>query len=223
MSSLEIHPRSIWTCLAFFSVYFDSRAYHGLWNWAMNWNFPFLFVPFVLQFDVERRDTDTRIDICCATKPGLLLSTVNTLEVLGLDLQQCVISCFNDFSMQASCSEVYVIDSIWSCLMLFCSNQSPISSNFWRYIISPLFLTGKRSKSTVELRRHKTSVVQKCWIWRKMPLDREAAKRKTRKKEKRRNGKWGLDFPLFSYLVLDWIGLEDQFLFSSTLSGLIMC
>ncbi|XP_010027998.2 transcription factor bHLH61 [Eucalyptus grandis] len=58
------------------------------------------------KFDVERKETDTRIDICCATKPGLLLSTVNTLEYLGLELQQCVISCFNDFSMQASCSEV---------------------------------------------------------------------------------------------------------------------
>ncbi|KAG8481232.1 hypothetical protein CXB51_025997 [Gossypium anomalum] len=54
------------------------------------------------KFDVERRDTDTRIDICCATKPGLLLSTVSTLEALGLEIQYC----FNDFSMQASCSEV---------------------------------------------------------------------------------------------------------------------
>ncbi|KAG5064350.1 hypothetical protein JHK85_005533 [Glycine max] len=49
---------------------------------------------------------DTRISICCATKPGLLLSTVNTLEALGLEIHQCVISSFNDFSMQASCSEV---------------------------------------------------------------------------------------------------------------------
>ncbi|ONI02609.1 hypothetical protein PRUPE_6G210200 [Prunus persica] len=57
------------------------------------------------KFDVERRDMDTRIDICCAAKPGLLLSTVNTIEALGLEIQQCVISCFNDFSMQASCSE----------------------------------------------------------------------------------------------------------------------
>lgn len=60
----------------------------------------------LLQFDVERGDLDTRIDICCATKPGLLLSTVNTLEALGLEIQQCVISCFSDFSMQATCSEV---------------------------------------------------------------------------------------------------------------------
>lgn len=59
-----------------------------------------------LQFEVERRDQDTRINICCATKPGLLLSTVNTLEALGLEIQQCVISGFNDFTMQASCSEV---------------------------------------------------------------------------------------------------------------------
>nr|KJB18150.1 hypothetical protein B456_003G035900 [Gossypium raimondii] len=62
-------------------------------------------VPKISKFDVERRETDTRIDIQCATKPGLLLSTVNTLEALGLEIQECVISCFNDFSMQASCSE----------------------------------------------------------------------------------------------------------------------
>lgn len=57
------------------------------------------------KFDVERRDSDTRIEICCTAKPGLLLSTVNTLEALGLEIQQCVVSCFNDFGMQASCSE----------------------------------------------------------------------------------------------------------------------
>ncbi|RWR77887.1 transcription factor bHLH93 [Cinnamomum micranthum f. kanehirae] len=57
------------------------------------------------KFDVERRNTDTRLEICCAAKPGLLLSTVTTLEALGLEIQQCVISCFNDFGMQASCSE----------------------------------------------------------------------------------------------------------------------
>ncbi|XP_022940461.1 transcription factor bHLH93-like isoform X1 [Cucurbita moschata] len=57
------------------------------------------------KFNVERREGDTRIEICCAAKPGLLLSTVHTLEALGLDIQQCVISCFNDFAIQASCSE----------------------------------------------------------------------------------------------------------------------
>ncbi|KAF7829247.1 transcription factor bHLH93-like isoform X1 [Senna tora] len=58
------------------------------------------------KFDVEKREQDTKISICCATRTGLLLSTVNTLEALGLEIQQCVISSFNDFSMQASCSEV---------------------------------------------------------------------------------------------------------------------
>ncbi|URE14373.1 hypothetical protein MUK42_31062 [Musa troglodytarum] len=58
------------------------------------------------KFDVERRDSDTRIEICCAAKPGLLLSTVNTLEAMGLEIQQCVVSCFSDFGLQASCSEV---------------------------------------------------------------------------------------------------------------------
>lgn len=50
-------------------------------------------------------DNDTWIKISCAPKPGLLLSTVGTLEALGLDIQQCVISYFNDFSVQALCFE----------------------------------------------------------------------------------------------------------------------
>uniref|UniRef100_A0A7N0T4S3 BHLH domain-containing protein n=1 Tax=Kalanchoe fedtschenkoi TaxID=63787 RepID=A0A7N0T4S3_KALFE len=58
------------------------------------------------KFDVKMGEKDTRIDICCSTRPGLLISTVNTLETLGLEIQQCVISCFNDFSMQAACSQV---------------------------------------------------------------------------------------------------------------------
>lgn len=70
----------------------------------------------LVQFDVERKEGgDTRVEIYCAAKPGLLLSTVSTLDTLGLDIQQCVISCFNDFGMHASCSEVLVhpfIDSL---------------------------------------------------------------------------------------------------------------
>ncbi|CAA2997340.1 transcription factor bHLH93-like [Olea europaea subsp. europaea] len=58
------------------------------------------------KFGVERRnDADTRIEIFCAGKPGLLLSTLSTLEALGLHIQHCVISCFNEFAMQASCLE----------------------------------------------------------------------------------------------------------------------
>ncbi|KAJ0234325.1 Transcription factor bHLH93 [Hirschfeldia incana] len=58
------------------------------------------------KFEVDQRDHDTRVEICCSPKPGLLLSTVNTLETLGLEIEQCVISCFSDFSLHASCSEV---------------------------------------------------------------------------------------------------------------------
>nr|AKN09558.1 basic helix-loop-helix transcription factor [Salvia miltiorrhiza] len=57
------------------------------------------------KFQVERGNPDTRIEICCGGKPGLLLSTVTTLEALGVEIQHCVISCFNDFALQASCSE----------------------------------------------------------------------------------------------------------------------
>ncbi|XP_071712058.1 transcription factor bHLH93-like [Rutidosis leptorrhynchoides] len=67
------------------------------------------------KFQVERRNTDTRVGICCSPKPSLLLSTVNTFEALGLDIQQCVISCFNDFSLQASCSQGQEHRSTISC------------------------------------------------------------------------------------------------------------
>ncbi|CAH9121738.1 unnamed protein product [Cuscuta epithymum] len=57
--------------------------------------------------DVESKESscDTRVEISCSAKPGLLLSTVTTLEALGLEIQQCVVSCFNDFAMRASCTE----------------------------------------------------------------------------------------------------------------------
>nr|XP_043617190.1 transcription factor bHLH93-like [Erigeron canadensis] len=67
------------------------------------------------KFQVERGDTDTRIKICCSAKPGLLLSNVNTFDALGLDIQECVISCFNDFSLQACCSEAQDHRSMISC------------------------------------------------------------------------------------------------------------
>lgn len=38
----------------------------------------------------------------------MVLSTLNTMESLGLDIQQCVVSCFNDFTLEASCSEVWI-------------------------------------------------------------------------------------------------------------------
>ncbi|KAL8492216.1 hypothetical protein ACS0TY_023740 [Phlomoides rotata] len=60
------------------------------------------------KFEVERRNEDTRMEIRCVGKPGLLLSTVTTLEALGLDIQHCVLTSFNDFALQASCSEVVI-------------------------------------------------------------------------------------------------------------------
>ena len=69
------------------------------------------------KFEVERKEggaagEDTRVEIYCAAKPGLLLSTASTLDALGLDIQQCVVSCFSDFAMHASCSEVHFRPSI---------------------------------------------------------------------------------------------------------------
>ncbi|XP_037408946.1 transcription factor bHLH61-like [Triticum dicoccoides] len=48
---------------------------------------------------------DTKIKICCSTNPGALIATVTALDVLGLEIEQCVVSCFSDFAMQASCSQ----------------------------------------------------------------------------------------------------------------------
>ncbi|KAL8226317.1 hypothetical protein R6Q57_016149 [Mikania cordata] len=57
------------------------------------------------KFEVERRNTETVVWVSCNGKPELLMSTVSTLEALGLQIHRCVISCFNDFTMHASCSE----------------------------------------------------------------------------------------------------------------------
>ncbi|XP_047317703.1 transcription factor ICE1-like isoform X2 [Impatiens glandulifera] len=51
---------------------------------------------------VEVRASEGRavnIHMLCRRKPGLLLSTMRTLDILGLDVQQAVISCFNGFAM----------------------------------------------------------------------------------------------------------------------------
>lgn len=74
---------------------------------------------------MDRREEDTKVEVCCGAKPGLLLSTVSTLEALGLEIQQCVISCFSDFAMQASCSEVIKILCICCHFLL---NTPPVNS-----------------------------------------------------------------------------------------------
>ncbi|KAM3262089.1 hypothetical protein ACQJBY_052647 [Aegilops geniculata] len=59
------------------------------------------------KFVVEKQGNggNTRIEICCTTSPGVLISTVSALDVLGLEIEQCAVSCFGDFAMQASCSQ----------------------------------------------------------------------------------------------------------------------
>lgn len=60
-----------------------------------------------MQFDVERRENgSTRVEIACAANPGLLPSMLSVLEVLGMEIEQCVVSCFGDFAMRASCLQV---------------------------------------------------------------------------------------------------------------------
>ncbi|MFS8016861.1 putative transcription factor bHLH family [Helianthus anomalus] len=76
-----------------------------------------------------RRNTETHVQICCSTKPGLLLSTVNALEVLGLEIQNCVMSSFGDFTFQASCSEVHFL--FFSFLLVFGFLQTIIHTQYY--------------------------------------------------------------------------------------------
>ncbi|XVF11429.1 hypothetical protein REPUB_Repub08aG0026700 [Reevesia pubescens] len=46
-----------------------------------------------------REGKAVNIHMFCSRRPGLLLSTMRTLDSLGLDIQQAVISCFNGFAM----------------------------------------------------------------------------------------------------------------------------
>ncbi|CAO2818346.1 unnamed protein product [Amaranthus hypochondriacus] len=55
-----------------------------------------------------REGRAVNIHMFCGRRPGLLLSTMRTLDGLGLDIQQAVISCFNGFAMdifRAECKE----------------------------------------------------------------------------------------------------------------------
>ncbi|KAI9120266.1 hypothetical protein K1719_007299 [Acacia pycnantha] len=46
-----------------------------------------------------REGRAVNIHMFCARRPGLLLTTLKTLDSLGLDIQQAVISCFNGFAL----------------------------------------------------------------------------------------------------------------------------
>ncbi|XP_019257202.1 PREDICTED: transcription factor bHLH61-like isoform X1 [Nicotiana attenuata] len=119
-----------------------------------------MFVRNSPKFDVERRSIDTRLEITCAGKSDLLLSTLTTLDALGLETQQCVISCFTDFAMQASCSELLPL------LISIFSRAEDLSK-----MISPPFQDrGNGAERIYKCRRDKAGTIQKCWICRKMSL-----------------------------------------------------
>ncbi|KAJ9559687.1 hypothetical protein OSB04_004847 [Centaurea solstitialis] len=47
----------------------------------------------------QREGKAVNIHMFCSRRPGLLLSIMRTLDTLGLDIQQAVISCFNGFAL----------------------------------------------------------------------------------------------------------------------------
>lgn len=59
-----------------------------------------------------REGRGVNIHMFCARRMGLLQSTLKTLDDLGLDIQQAVISCFNGFALDVFRAEVYVSNKI---------------------------------------------------------------------------------------------------------------
>jgi hypothetical protein len=109
----------------------------------------------VMQFEVERKEGgETRVEIYCAAKPGLLLSTVSKLDTLGLDIQQAVVSCFSDFGMHASCSEVRTL-----CLLIHSYIHHSTT-----YFVSPIFFDEMRAFCFLVL----LSVRDGFWVQREM-------------------------------------------------------
>ena len=66
-----------------------------------------------MQVEVRVREGGiVNIHIICASKPGVLVSTMMALDSLGLDVHQANISCFNDFSLDVFKAEVYIYFSL---------------------------------------------------------------------------------------------------------------
>ncbi|KAL2522612.1 transcription factor bHLH [Forsythia ovata] len=110
------------------------------------------------KFDVERRNQDTQIEICCTGKPGLLSSTLSTLDALGFDIQQCVISCFNDFSLQASC---YEADEVAKIILLQCKCPSNPDFSFKNASKTPT-LSGKTLSDSMHDSCHSSTSMTIC-------------------------------------------------------------
>jgi hypothetical protein len=93
---------------------------------------------------------------------------VSTLDTLGLDIQQCVVSCFNDFGMHASRSELVTI----ACPLVRCHTQTLLLSSDW--------MQGNVTQQVCSLnviadadghdqrRRDKAGAVQERWLWRRL-------------------------------------------------------
>lgn len=57
----------------------------------------------------QREGRAMNIHMFCSRRPGLLLSVTRTLDNLGLDIQQAVISCFNGFALDVFKAEVQIL------------------------------------------------------------------------------------------------------------------
>ncbi|GLJ30160.1 hypothetical protein SUGI_0596570 [Cryptomeria japonica] len=92
----ELQPQAEWPA--------HLRAYGPYFGSASDQYFADKTIP---KFEVHRTDGwHLNIHMACQANPNLLMSTVNTLESFGLEIEHGVFSCFGDFGMQAHCSEM---------------------------------------------------------------------------------------------------------------------
>ncbi|XP_010521480.1 PREDICTED: transcription factor bHLH93-like isoform X1 [Tarenaya hassleriana] len=57
------------------------------------------------KIEVEKRESDMWIEMYCEGSSNRLIATIAAMESLGLEIEQCAISCFNGFEVHASCSK----------------------------------------------------------------------------------------------------------------------
>lgn len=86
----------------------------------------YILKSLILQIEVRLREgRAVNIHMFCGRRPGLLLSTMRTLDGLGLDIQQAVISCFNGFAMDIFRAEVifstfFYCGNVWGLHCIAC-------------------------------------------------------------------------------------------------------
>lgn len=63
----------------------------------------------ILQVEAwEMEDGTVNIRISCIYKPAILVSIMKAFDILGLDIHQATISCFNGFAIDVYKVEVYI-------------------------------------------------------------------------------------------------------------------